>query len=165
VGECVREQQVVKFNILQGVVQDLGLSGIVDLKQNVPFSKMKELYLRHHFFVLPARDEQYGVSVTEALGYGLPAICSDTCGARFNIQDGENGYVVKSDSLEELTDAMEKLLSDKTRLSRMSENSLDYVHKHLSGTAYYSRFSHVLQDRFQLQPNDKMPETPSFEYQ
>ena len=107
------------------------------------------------FFVLPARDEQYGVSVTEALAYGLPAICTDTCGARFNILEGENGYIVKSDSLEELTNAMEKLLSDKERLRRMSEKSLTYVQNYLSGKTFYTKFSEVLYDRFQLQVIDQ----------
>ena len=150
VGECVREQQIEKFKLIEEKVKSLGLSSIIELKRNVPFANMEELYATHHIFVLPARDEQYGVSVTEALGYGLPAICTDTCGARFNIRNGENGFVVKSDSLLELTEALESLLANKERLHRMSENSFNYVQTHLSGTAFYNKFKHLVTESFHV---------------
>lgn len=150
VGECIRDQQLEKFNLLKETIQNLGLSEIVDLKKNVPFAKMEELYTTHHIFVLPARSEQYGISVTEALGYGLPAICTDTCGARFNIRNGENGFVVKSDSLPELTEAIETLLSNKEKLFYMSENSLSYVQANLSGAAFYNRFKCLLTESFRI---------------
>lgn len=163
VGECVRKQQQEKFKTIQDTVQKLGLSDIIELKQNVPFKQMEELYTSHDLFVLPAINEQYGVSVTEALGYGLPVICTDTCGARFNIKNGENGFVVKSDSLEELTAALEVLVSSKDKLREMSEHSLEYVQNNLSGHVFYSKFSDLLQDRFQLQQFNKHNFKPSFE--
>jgi glycosyltransferase involved in cell wall biosynthesis len=148
VGECIREQQLAKFNLLQETIADLGLSEIIFLKKNVPFSEMEQLYTSHHIFVLPAIEEQYGVSVTEAVAYGLPAICTDTCGARFNISNGVNGFVVKSNSLEELTTAMETLISNSDKLNEMRKQSLAYFEKNLSGSAFYSRFLYMLKDRF-----------------
>ena len=148
VGECIREQQIAKFNLLQETIADLGLSEIVFLKKNIPFSEMEELYTSHHIFVLPAIEEQYGVSVTEAIAYGLPAICTDTCGARFNISNGVNGFVVKSNSLEELTTAMEILISNSDKLNEMRERSLAYFEKNLSDSAFYSKFLYMLKDRF-----------------
>lgn len=149
-GECIREQQVEKFKCIEKAVHTLGLAEIVDLKKNVPFDKMEELYASHHVFVLPAIQEQYGVSVTEALGYGLPVICTDTCGARFNISNGENGFVIKSGSLEALTAALEALILNKDKVREMSEKAIDYVQSNLSGSVFYERFLHLLNDRFQL---------------
>ncbi|MBO9681214.1 MAG: glycosyltransferase [Flavisolibacter sp.] len=148
VGECINEEQIAKFNLLQETIADLGLSEIIFLKKNIPFSKMEDLYTSHHVFVLPAINEQYGVSVTEALAYGLPTICTDTCGARFNISNGVNGFVVESNSLEELTTAMETLISNSDKLNEMREQSLAYFEKNLSGSAFYSRFLYMLKDRF-----------------
>lgn len=151
VGECVTEEQLKKYKIIEEVIQRKGLTEIVYLRKNIPFEQMQDLYTSHHIFVLPAINEQYGISTTEALGYGLPVICTDTCGARFNITNGENGYIVKSNSLEELTAALEALISDKKRTEKMSENSLDYVRSNLSGSAFYKKFTHMISDRFQLQ--------------
>jgi glycosyltransferase involved in cell wall biosynthesis len=151
VGECIREQQLEKFNIIKEAINKSGLAEIIDLKRNVPYSKMEELYASHQIFVLPAINEQYGVSVTEALGYGLPVICTDTCGARFNIRNGENGYVIKSDSLEELITALETLISDKDKILEMSEKCFEYIQNNLSGSAFYARSLHLVSDRFHLQ--------------
>jgi glycosyltransferase involved in cell wall biosynthesis len=150
VGECIRDSQLVKFEEINEVVQKLGLSKIIELKKNIPYNKMDELYDTHHFFVLPAKDEQYAVSVTEALGHGLPAICTDTNGARGNIMNGKNGFIVKSDSLEELTNAMEALISSKERIQEMSEKAMDYVRENLTGGRFYENFLHLLKDRFNL---------------
>lgn len=151
VGECVTEEQKRKYSVIEETIHKLGLTETIALKKNVPFHQMEELYTSHDIFVLPAINEQYGVSTTEALAYGLPVICTDTCGARFNIQDGENGFVVKSGSVEELTEALEVLLSDKEKTLKMSERSVAYVQNNLSGSAFYEKFSDVINTRFKFQ--------------
>ncbi|HUQ96054.1 MAG TPA: glycosyltransferase, partial [Chitinophagaceae bacterium] len=120
VGECVRQQQLEKFEHIKTTIQQMELSDIIMLKQNIPYHKMTALYTSHQIFVLPAINEQYGISVTEALGFGLPVICTDTCGARFNIVNGENGFVVKSNSLTSLTTALEMVLSNDAKRQDMS---------------------------------------------
>lgn len=156
VGECMSEGQIKKYQKLKQEIQALGLANIVDLKQNVSFDKMSDLYASHQIFVLPAINEPYSISILEALGCGLPVICTDTCGTRFNIQNGENGYVIKSNSLEELTSALESLVSDRKRLEEMSRESFDYAVNHLSGYAFYSRFIEMLEERYQLAPSEKV---------
>ena len=148
VGECTRPQQVEKFKMIKEQIHQMELSDLIELKQNVPFCDMAELYAAHDVFVLPAVDEQYGISVTEALGYGLPVICTDTCGARFNIQDGSNGLVVKSNSLDALVQAVETLLISKEKRQEMHVKALRYSQEYLSGSAFYSSFSFLLQDCF-----------------
>lgn len=150
VGECALEQQQKRFQLIKATVDELGLTNIIDLKVNIPFNKMEELYSSHDIYVLPSINELYGVSVIEALGFGLPVICTDTTGARFNIKEGENGYVVKSNSLEELTAALEKLVSNRNRINNMSKNSLRYAEHYLTGEVFYSHFRHLLLDRFAL---------------
>ena len=141
VGECVMESQLEKYNFLQQTLEQLGLTEIIKLRKNIPFYQMEKLYETHDIFVLPAINEQYGVSVTEALANGLPVICTDTCGARFNIINGENGYIVKSSSLEDLTNAIEQLVSNEHRLTEMSKKAAAYIKKELSGEAFYRSFS------------------------
>lgn len=156
VGECVTLEQQKRFEKITETVQNLRLTEIIKLVKNIPFNQMEELYSSHSIFVLPAINEQYGVSTTEALAYGLPVICTDTCGARFNIRNGENGLIVKSDSLEELTNALETLISDREKTEYMSEKSLEYVQQNLSGEAFYKSFSKMITDRFRVEASDKV---------
>jgi glycosyltransferase involved in cell wall biosynthesis len=153
VGECATEAQRLKFKVIKHEANCLKMAGIIDFKQNVPYNQIADLYASHHIFVLPAINEQYGVSVNEALGYGLPVICTDTCGASFNISDGENGFVIKSDDLDELTTALEILISDYQRLSQMRARSLQYARENLSADVFYAKFSHLVWERFSIQMN------------
>lgn len=150
VGECATEEQKMNFNYLEEQAGMLNLGGRIEFKQNVPYNKMAALYASHHIFVLPAINEQYGVSVNEALGYGLPVICTDTCGARFNISNGRNGYVVKSDSLDDLTAALEKTISDHKTLTQMRQQSLQYARDNLSADVFYSKFTRLARERFSV---------------
>jgi Glycosyltransferase len=153
VGECVTEEQKQKFAIITEEAEKLGLTGVVEFKQNVPYAEMGSLYVSHNIFVLPAINEQYGISVNEALGYGLPVICTDSCGAKFNITDGHNGFVVKSDSLDGLTASLEQLISDHQRLYKMRQQSLQYARENLSADVFYSKFACLTRERFSIVMN------------
>jgi glycosyltransferase involved in cell wall biosynthesis len=153
VGECATEEQQTNFNYLKQQAGKLKLGNQVEFKQNVPYKKMEELYASHHIFVLPAINEQYGISVNEALGYGLPVICTDTCGAKFNISNGRNGFVVKSDSIDDLASALEKMISDHQTLTQMRQKSLQYAQENLSAEVFYSKFTNLARERFSVLMN------------
>jgi glycosyltransferase involved in cell wall biosynthesis len=149
-GECATEEQQLKFKILKHTANNLKLADLIEFKQNVPYNKMGELYASHHIFVLPAINEQYGVSVNEAMGYGMPVICTDTCGSKCNISNGNNGFVIKSDNLEELTTSLEILIADYQKLNQMRQKSLQYARENLSADIFYSRFAHLVLERFSI---------------
>ncbi|THU39363.1 glycosyltransferase family 4 protein [Niastella caeni] len=152
-GECATAEQELNLKVIRHEANSLQLAGLVNFKQNVPYSQMAELYASHHIFVLPAINEQYGVSVNEALGYALPVICTDTCGAKFNITNGNNGFVVKSNSLDELIAALERLISDYQKLHQMRQQSLQYARENLSADVFYSKFARLTQERFSVLMN------------
>lgn len=152
-GECATKEQLLKFTAIEREANNLELAGLLEFKQNVPYNKMAALYASHQIFVLPAINEQYGVSVNEALGYGLPVICTDTCGAKFNISNGLNGFVIKSNNLEELTASLEKLISDHHKLYQMRAQSLQYARENLSADVFYSKFAHLTRERFSIVMN------------
>ncbi len=149
-GECANEEQQTRFMKIKAAAYDLGLNDRVEWKQNVPFSQMSTLYASHNIFVLPAIDEPYSISVNEAMGCGLPVICTDTCGTKFNIHNGENGFVIKSNSLEELTASLEALLSNYSKLDQMRLKTLQYARENLSGDAFYAKFAQVVGERFSI---------------
>jgi glycosyltransferase involved in cell wall biosynthesis len=61
-------------------------------------------------FILPSRRDGWGVVVNQALGAGLPVICSDAVGAGYDlITPGVNGEIVPAGNVEALAEAMTKL--------------------------------------------------------
>lgn len=76
-------------------------------------------------FVLPSRNEPWGVVVQEAAAVGCPLICSESSGAAVHLlNDGFNGYRVQSKSADHLTECLVTMsrLSEETR-TRMGTRS------------------------------------------
>jgi len=57
--------------------------------------RFNQLFLDNHFFILPTREECFGVVFCEASAYGLPSLTSDTGGIPTAVIDGVNGFRFK----------------------------------------------------------------------
>jgi poly(glycerol-phosphate) alpha-glucosyltransferase len=79
--------------------------------------RLSQIYSQAHVFVLPSRYDGWGVVVNQALGAGLPVICTDAVGAGYDlVDDGVNGYRVPAGDAEELTSRMEDLIVQRERI-------------------------------------------------
>ncbi len=79
--------------------------------------------------ILYSSYEPWGLVVNEALAAGVPVIVSDKVGARFDLVNavgdmGETGFVVSSENCEELTAAMERMMSDRKRHRQLRCNAI-----------------------------------------
>ena len=73
--------------------------------------KLKEYYQAADLFVLPTREDIWGLVINEAMANGLPIISTDRCGAALElVKDGENGFVVPVGDTENLTKKIRFLL-------------------------------------------------------
>jgi len=65
-------------------------------------------------FVLPSRHDGWGVVVNQALGAGLPIICSDAVGAAHDlIEPNVNGLMVPANNIDALYLAMKRLVENR----------------------------------------------------
>ena len=90
----------------------------LSIVSNASPSEVAKYYSEADCFVLSSRWEPWGVVLAEAAAAGLPIICTDKCGARFEtVRD--NGVVVKSGDVRSLAAAMHKIenMSVDARLS------------------------------------------------
>jgi glycosyltransferase involved in cell wall biosynthesis len=61
-------------------------------------------------FILPSREDHWGVAILEAAAAGLPIICTDACGAAADlVQHGHSGFVVPARNERRLADAVAEL--------------------------------------------------------
>lgn len=74
------------------------------------------VYRRADVFILPSRYEgnyyeSWGLVINEAMCMGLPVITTWAVGASYDLMyEGENGFIVKEDSVQDLYFAMKKML-------------------------------------------------------
>lgn len=78
------------------------------------------LYKAADLFVLPTREDIWGLVINEALAYGLPTITTDRCVAGLElIEDGVNGYVVPVGDAETLAEKIKAVLAaDREKMGR-----------------------------------------------
>ncbi len=82
------------------------------LNKNVPQEKkmFADLFLDSSFFILPTRQEAYGIVFCEAGAYGVPSIATSTGGVTEIVHNGINGYALTpSASAEEYADVIERI--------------------------------------------------------
>lgn len=95
------------------------------------FMKKEEIfsyYRASDVFVLPTREDIWGLVINEAMACGLPVVATDRCiAAKELIQNDENGYVVPAENPQALRDALQKVLSDEGLRERMSVNNLKKI--------------------------------------
>ncbi len=97
------------------------------------FVENKELpsyYAIADIFVLPSRNEPWGVVTTEAMACALPLILSDKVGCREDLlKAGKNGFCFENDKPLQLASYIERFLENPISIKKMGNNSRNIIKK------------------------------------
>jgi glycosyltransferase involved in cell wall biosynthesis len=74
----------------------------VDKNSESGLKKMWDLYLSHHFFILPTRFEAYGIVFCEASAFGLVNFVTETGGTASPVAEGKSGFLIPHEDQGEL---------------------------------------------------------------
>lgn len=151
VGEASSDFHKMQKHSVVKEIERLSLEKVILIRNSVNFSEINDLYEEHDIFVLPASYEPASISVLEALGQGLPTICSDTCGTKTYIQNDVNGFVFESDNPRSLVEKIEKFLVNPQLCKEMSKNATDFAKENISSKAFYNHFMYMLKKQFGIQ--------------
>jgi len=102
-------------------------------------------YARHYVYILPSFDEPAAVSHLEAMAHGLPAICSDSNGTKYYLEEGETGYVFRSKDSDDLTEKLRRVIRDRDELVRMGKRSYELVKSDLDPEIYHNRLLEIVE--------------------
>jgi len=89
--------------------------------------ELKKYYMASDLFVLPTREDIWGLVINEAMAYGLPVITTNRCIAGLELVDNDNGRIVLMDDALKLAEGINELLDNDQMLKLMSENSLKKI--------------------------------------
>ena len=82
-----------------------------------PPEELPRFFAEADVFVLPSRYDGWGVVVNQALGAGLPILCSDHVGAGADlVEDGVNGLRFAADDADALAAALRRCLDATAQL-------------------------------------------------
>jgi glycosyltransferase involved in cell wall biosynthesis len=97
---------------------------ICDFKGHVPKKEMSEIYSNADILIFPSLADGFGLSVIEALSYGLPVVCSTNSGASDIIKDGVNGFLIDPLNYNDITDKLSWLENNRSFLNNFSKNAI-----------------------------------------
>lgn len=95
-------------------------------------SDVKSLYEKSHIAVLPSYREGLPKSLVEALAIGRPVVTTDVPGCKEVIDDGISGYLVPAKDSKLLSDAVEKLITSKSKRKEFGINGRSKVEAEMS---------------------------------
>lgn len=133
----------------------LNLTAELNLQSSVKFVGFKpdalECLQAADIFVLPSLTEGISNSLLEAMSCGLACIATDVGASREILGDGNCGVLVKSDDVNEFSNAIVRLASDKSAVEKFSELARHRVINQYSlnavGESYIKLYHEILIDQ------------------
>lgn len=93
--------------------------------------ELKEYYMAVDLFVLPTREDVWGLVINEAMAYGLPVITTGRCVSGLElVKDYENGFIIPVNDEEQLAEKINMILSNDSLCKSMSEKSLEKIREY-----------------------------------
>jgi L-malate glycosyltransferase len=106
---------------LRRQASDLGIAGNVEfLGKRLDVADL----LRHaRLFVLTSPSEGMSIAMLEAMSSGLTVVVADVGELRDVVENGENGFLIRSDAPQEAVNVVNSALDNPERLVRIAENA------------------------------------------
>jgi glycosyltransferase involved in cell wall biosynthesis len=117
---------------LNGLVDQLGLSGIVELRGKRPHAEVLGDMSWCDIFSLASWGEASGTVYGEAMQFGKPVIACQDEGITEVVQDEKHGRLVPARDSAALAAALRWLLADRSRLERIGEEARALANAELS---------------------------------
>ena len=109
---------------LEEMVRNARKTSNITLKYDSNDEELIENYCSGSVFIMTSRWEGFGMTLVEAMSFGLPIIATPTVGAKEVLLDGKYGLITRSFSIEDITDAMRKFIENKEIRNHYSQQSL-----------------------------------------
>lgn len=112
------------------IEKEYGLKNI----EYIPFKEKNELkkyYMSADLFVLPTREDIWGLVINEAMAMGLPIITTDKCVAGLELVKNDlNGYIIPNEDIKILAEKMISILNNDSKRKSMSMNAINTISKY-----------------------------------
>lgn len=99
----------------------------VELLGHVPWSQLCELYRRATLFVMPSLYESFGISIIEAMAFGVPVLATTAGGIPEVVEHGVTGILVPPNDPEALAEETARLLRSPDLRRRLAQAGRERV--------------------------------------
>lgn len=112
--------------------------------------ELDDYYRAADVFVLPTREDIWGLVINEAMSYGLPVVTTSRCIAGLELIDnGKNGYIVEPDNAKALAEAINQVFEHNTG-KEMSFRAIEKI-KNYSIENMAKAYMDIMEDTMEIQ--------------
>lgn len=168
VGQIIPRKGIdVLLNAMKNIKQDIGvyiIGGDItkEYKEIIEKYELKNIYfegfktkeeLEKYYkiadiFILPTREDIWGLVINEAMAKGLPIITTDRCNAGIElIENGINGFIVKTNNPNEIKVKIEEIIEDENLKNNIQKNNLYKINKYTieeMASVHYKIFKNIV---------------------
>ena len=72
-------------------------------------------------FLLPSRQENAPMAISEAMAAGVPVVCSNRCGMPFLVDEGKTGFLVEPDDVTGLAERLRRVIVNEPLRRKMGD--------------------------------------------
>lgn len=129
-GTCVYIIGGVATSEYLSLIEQMHLNNIHFVSYLLP-EELAEYYKMADLFILPTREDIWGLVINEAMAYGLPVITTKKCGAGQElITNGENGYIINPEDVDAISEMASRILLDEGLRRKMRDNNLVTIRRY-----------------------------------
>jgi phosphatidyl-myo-inositol dimannoside synthase len=129
---------------LEELAQESAARGRILFTGKLTLEQLKRCYLRSDIFVMPSRQEGFGIVFLEAMALGKPVIAGDHGGAPEVVQNGVTGFLVDLDDPDALANRLILLLQDEALSRKMGKAGQRRVEENYTYSLFQERLAHML---------------------
>ncbi len=108
------------------LIERLDLDG-VHFVGYVNQNKLKKLYTESLVYLYTAPEEDFGMGIIEAMGYGTPVVAWNSAGPSKIIKNGYNGLLADPYSVSDFSEKIREVLTNKKLFAALSKNSYNTI--------------------------------------
>lgn len=112
---------------LEDLAEQVGVAHAVCFHGVVSEASLRQHYVNASVFIMPSSGEGFGFVFVEAMAQGLPVIGGNADATPEVVVDGETGYLVNPTSVDEVVEAVTRLLADEELRKRMGRAARNRV--------------------------------------
>lgn len=130
--------------MLERLAQQVSAAEAVRFHGRVSDEELQQYYAQASIFIMPSTHEGFGFVFAEAMAYGMPAIGGNLDATPEVIVDGETGYCVNPTSVDEIAQAVMRLLGNEDLRLRLGQQAARHVREKFSFAQFKQRLlSHL----------------------
>jgi glycosyltransferase involved in cell wall biosynthesis len=129
---------------LKSIANELGITERITFLGWQSREELTKQYHRANIFLFPSRHEGMPNAVLEAMACGLPIVATRIAGNEELVINGETGLLVQTENVDELRDALRKILSDPNLRKQMGIASRRRVEENYSWKNVAEQYKNLL---------------------